>query len=229
MEHFRAVAFVEEQHGIRRRAVASGPPRLLEVRLNGVGQVHVCHEAHVGLVDAHAESVGGHHDAHAPRHPVFLADFLVEGRETGVVEMRVNSFLIEHGRQFPRAFAAAGVDHCTAGHAAQDVQHFVYLVVRAAHHVAQIFPREAHAVDALAAEGEALHHVVHYLNGRRGGEGEDRTGQYFTQFGNAQIVGAEVVAPLRDAVRLVHGNKRNGNARYFLQKEFGGQPLGRYI
>ena len=146
-----------------------------------------------------------------------------------MVEMRVNSFLVEHGRQLARTFAAAGVHHRTAGHAAQDVQQLFGLVVRAAHHVAQIFPREAHAVDTLAAKGEAFHHVVHHLNGRRGGEGEDGTGQDFAQFGNAQVVGAEVVAPLRDAVRLVHGDKRNGNARCFLQKEFGGQPLGRYI
>ncbi len=48
--------------GGRGEAVTSGTAGLLVIALDGLGQVEVGDEAHVGLVDAHAERDGGHHD-----------------------------------------------------------------------------------------------------------------------------------------------------------------------
>jgi len=48
-------------HG-RRVAVAAGATGLLVVALDGLGQIDVSDEAHVGLVDAHAEGDRGDHD-----------------------------------------------------------------------------------------------------------------------------------------------------------------------
>ncbi len=46
-------------------AVAAGPPRLLVVALDRLGQSEVDDKSHVGLVDAHAERHGGHDDLDA--------------------------------------------------------------------------------------------------------------------------------------------------------------------
>ncbi|MNZ38686.1 hypothetical protein D3C78_561660 [compost metagenome] len=48
--------------GVRRQAVTPRPAGFLVVRLEGLGQVQVRDKPHVGLIDAHAERHGGHHD-----------------------------------------------------------------------------------------------------------------------------------------------------------------------
>ncbi len=69
-----------KQHGIRLFAVPSGTPRLLEISLRTLGDVEVEHQAHVGLVDAHAESVGGDHHRDVTRFPGVLPDTTLMGR-----------------------------------------------------------------------------------------------------------------------------------------------------
>ena len=74
-----------------RVAVAAGAAGLLVVALDRLGQVDVRHEAHVGLVDAHAERDGGdHHDAVLAEEPG-----LVRGAyrrvETRVIRQRIDA------------------------------------------------------------------------------------------------------------------------------------------
>ena len=60
--------------GVGRQAVAAGAAGLLVVALDVLGQVEVGDEAHVGLVDAHAEGDGGdHHDAVLAQEAVLVA------------------------------------------------------------------------------------------------------------------------------------------------------------
>ena len=59
-----AIAGIEEQDAARKRAVASGAPRLLVVGLRRGWHGPVHHQADVRLVDAHAEGAGGHDDLH---------------------------------------------------------------------------------------------------------------------------------------------------------------------
>ena len=54
-----------KQHAFRRAAVPPRPARLLVVAFQVLGHVVVDHIGYVGLVDAHAEGVGGHHDGPA--------------------------------------------------------------------------------------------------------------------------------------------------------------------
>ena len=61
LEHHHILQAVDHP-GIGRQAIAAGTPGLLVVRLEGLGQIHVGNEAHVGFIDAHAERDGGHHD-----------------------------------------------------------------------------------------------------------------------------------------------------------------------
>ena len=51
-----------QENALRRGPVPSGAARLLIVGLQALGHIVVNHIGHVGLVDAHAKGVGGHHD-----------------------------------------------------------------------------------------------------------------------------------------------------------------------
>ena len=83
--HDGGVAEAEEQQGLGRQAVAAGAAGLLVVALDGLGQVVVDDEAHVALVDAHAEGDGGDDDVHlVAREGVLDAPPLVR-RQAGVV------------------------------------------------------------------------------------------------------------------------------------------------
>ena len=67
-----AVRGVVEHQAVRGGAVAAGAARLLIIRLDAAGNVVVDDEPHVGLVDAHAEGVGGHDDLAPALHEVVL-------------------------------------------------------------------------------------------------------------------------------------------------------------
>ena len=54
------VVVAVEHQAVALQAVAAATAGFLVVALDGLGRVVVNHEAHVGLVDAHAEGDGGH-------------------------------------------------------------------------------------------------------------------------------------------------------------------------
>ena len=67
-------------------------------------------EADVGLVDAHAESDGGHHhDALLAQEAVLVAAAHI-GVEPGVVGQRTDAFVVEPGRRLLHPLAALAVD-----------------------------------------------------------------------------------------------------------------------
>ena len=69
-----------------RVAVASGTSGLLEVFLERAGDVDVHYQPHVGLIDAHAKGVRGHHDAQLVVHPGALPFELFVATESGMKE-----------------------------------------------------------------------------------------------------------------------------------------------
>ena len=80
------------------------------------------------------------------------------------------------------------------------------------------------------AQPEALGDVVGDL--RRGGRrrGDDRLGlQPARRVGEAEVVGPEVVAPLRDAVRLVDDEQADLDVLHRLQERRRGEALGRDV
>ena len=74
------VAGVEEQQALARQAVAPGAPGLLVVALEVLGQIVVDDEAHVGLVDAHAEGHRRADHAHLVAHERLLGAVALLGR-----------------------------------------------------------------------------------------------------------------------------------------------------
>ena len=82
---------------VRRQAIAPGAACLLVIALDVFGHVQVRHKAHIGFVDAHAKSHGGHH-----HHAVFAQEFvlvsLAHARfQTRVVRQRTDARLHQHG------------------------------------------------------------------------------------------------------------------------------------
>ena len=188
---------VVEDDGVGFLSVASGPSGFLEVGFDGVGQVDVYDEADVWLVDAHAEGVGGDHDAAFARLPAVLAQVFGGVVQSGVVVVGGDAL---GGQQFGHVLGAAPaacVDDGAALDAVQDVEQFLGFVCRAADDVGQVLPFEAHAEDVGAGEAEFLLYVVHHLGGGGGCQCQHgHAGQQGAHFGTLQVGGAEVVAPL---------------------------------
>lgn len=82
------------------------------------------------------------------------------------------------------------------------------LVIGVAHDIGQIAAVEAHAVHILLLKQQPLLYVINHLWRSGGGEGQHwRFGFDLTKVSNVQIGGAEVIAPLTDAVGFVNGDE----------------------
>ncbi len=80
------------------------------------------------------------------------------------------------------------------------------------------------------AEAELFDDVVAHFGRGRGGQGDDlRLAEIFERPFQPQIIGTEIVSPLRDAMRLVHRKQRDGQRRQRLDKPFALEPFGRDI
>ena len=82
----------------------------------------------------------------------------------------------------------------------------------------------------VGAEAEADQDLVADDRGGGRGAGEDaRRAQLGEERADLQVVGPEVVAPLADAVRLVHGHERRRELRDERAEAGIGEPLGRDV
>ncbi len=196
----------------RRQAVAPGTARLLVVALDGLGQVEVRHEPHVGLVDAHAERDGRDHD-----HAVLPQEGGLVGRahlggQARVVRQGADALLGEllRGPLDRRARQAVHDPGVALVLGAQQVQQLLERAVLGGHPVGDVGPVEArHEVPRLD-QAQALRDLLAgVLGGRRGQRDARHPGPAFGQRAEAQVVGPEVVPPLGHAVRLVDGEQRD--------------------
>ncbi len=74
--------------------------------------------------------------------------------------------------------------------------------------------------------------MISPARGAVGGRGERdarHAGKALAQHGELQVLGPEVVAPLRDAMRLVDGEQRQRHCIEQRQAALGQQPLGRDV
>ena len=209
----RDVLAAGEELARARLAVAAGAPDLLRVRLEALRQVEVVDVAHVGLVDAHAEGDRGDDDAAVRAGPPLLHLDAVVGVHAGVVGARGQARRSQErsnalGRPLQR-----DVDDRRPGRALSQPVDQQLVALRRARRC-----REQRQVRAV----EAGHDRVALLDAEAGTDvgddrGRGRRGQREHAFGaelarprgELQVVGAEVVAPLRDAVRLVDGEQRD--------------------
>ena len=218
----------------RRQAVAAGAPGLLVVRFQRSGRRQVRDAAHVGPVDAHAERVGGDHHLQLARHEGVLHPVALLARHAGVVRFHRPAaprqalrllFGAAAGRRVHDGGAGAGFGSVQGLH-----QHAVHVPIALpfAQHLRraqrEIGPREA--MDELRRAGgqaEAFQDLVaHHRRGSGGACQHARFRQQPHQFVELQVVGAEVVPPGTDAVRLVDRHQRARDTG-----ERGAQPVAR--
>jgi hypothetical protein len=217
-------------HG--RQPVAAGAARLLVIGLQARGRVQMGHEAHVGLVHAHAEGHGGDHD-----HALLAHEPLLVGLARGRAEARV----IRQGRKtLPGQELGRGLD-LLARHAVDDArlplgsrtqegQELPLGAVLELHEVADVRPVEARGEDPRRPQAQLADDVGPRQVVGRGRQGQARhAGEKLGQLAEPGVLGAEVVPPLGHAVGLVDGEERQGDLRQALQKARHEQPFGRYV
>ncbi len=194
------------QPGRGGQAVAPGTAGLLVVALDGLGQVEVGDEAHVGLVDAHAEGDGRDHDDAVLAQEARLVGRAGAGVEPRVVRQRGDAVADQElGGLVDRGPRQAVDDARLAG-------------VLVAQELDQLAPGLALGGDAVLDVGavEARHEMACLpqvepggdlgVGGLGGGGGERDAGDVgpaLVQHGEGQVVGPEVVPPLGHAVGLV--------------------------
>ncbi len=219
--------------GIGRQAVASGAAGFLIVGLDTLRQVQVRNETHVRLVDAHAEGDGRDHDHALLVEEARLIAAAYLGRQPGMIRQRIQPLAGEIAGDFFHALARQAVnDAGIAGvFGAQETQQ---LLARAAtalgNAVADVGAVETADEHARVAQTEARDDLA--ARGFVGGGGQRNARDVrkaFVQHRQLHVLGAEVVAPLRHAVRLVDGEQRNVGARQEIERAFQHQALGGHI
>ena len=197
-------------------AVAPRAPHLLVVGLDRRRRLHVEHGADVGPVDAHAESVRRRDDVERPIGEARRDVRPLPGVHPGVIRGGVPSFLAQRVGPMLGLLPRGRVDDGGSSRGArlperrrERREHLAAGLV----HAVDVARREVEVGAGEAAEdlvararpvGAACADLAPHLGRRRGRAGENaRRAQLLEELADAQVVGPEVVPPLRDAVRLV--------------------------
>ena len=182
------------------------------------GHLVVDDVADVGLVDAEAEGVGRqHHDLAARLHERRLRLLALVGRHLAVVALDGDLAVAErHVEIVDRAHRRA-VDDAGAAQPLDQLAELAQLVGLArdlAHVEGQVRAVERDAADLRVLHPQLHQHVVADRRRRGRGQPEDgRAPQHLGGAPQAEVRRAEVVAPLRHAVRLVDAEQRELHAR----------------
>ena len=193
-------------------------------------------EAHVGLVHPHAEGDGRHHHRPVLGQEPLQPPVAVAGVHARVIGDGVGSRVLQRLRHPLAAVARAAIDH--AGLAAPLTHQFDHRGVGAGPRAVLL----AHRRELQVRPGEAVDHHPGLAEPQRADDvlprpgvrrGRDRNagdaGKQLGQPAQRPVVGAEVMSPLRDAVRLVDSDQRQRQVAQPVDQVRLGQSLGRDI
>ena len=164
-------------------------------------------EADVRLVDAQAERAGRDHQPDLARHEAPLRVLAVGGAQLAVVPAGVDALAAQPAPELLHLADSRGIHDAAARLFAEDPQQSLPLGL-AVHGAANLEPQVG-ALDPgvhhpRIGDAQLAHDVLRHLRRGCGGEGQHRrTAQRADRLGEREVGGAEIVAPLRDAVRLV--------------------------
>jgi len=174
-------------------------------------------EADVGLVDAHAEGVGGDHHARAARHERFLRLGALARTELAVVKRDRLIGRLQGIEGLLRGLHRGSVDDAAAGllaHQFDDAALAIRLLRHLLDRELQVGAVGAGIDEAGARNAQVLHDIRRHLLARGGREREHgRAAERADGRTDLEEGGPEVVAPLRDAVRLVDRHQRHAVRR----------------
>ena len=214
------------------QAVPPGAARLLVVALDVLGHVVVDDIADVRLVDAHAKGVGGHHDRRPVIEEILLIFPPLLRLQACVVSGGGDAPLVQEVTDLLYVLPGGTVDDPAFSWAAlHQLQQCRLFVLRLLNLKIQVLPVEASGKAQRLPQPQQLFDVLFHIRGGRGGKGPHHRppGQGLHERRDIQIGGPEVLAPLGDAVGLVHSDQ--GDVRVLRKgaKALGLQPLRRHI
>ena len=221
------------QPGGGRQPVPPGPAGLLVVALDGPGQVEVGDEAHVGLVDAHAERDRGDHDQAVLAQEARLVGGPGARVEARVVRQRLDPAAAPGTRRSPPPTPGTGSRRCPRRPACSARSSSSSCRLGSFFGTIRywMFGRSKLATNCRAPvevqPGRDL--GVRRLGGGRGQRDAGHRRPALVQRGQREVVGPEVVPPLGHAVRLVDGEQRDRAAVEQPQRRLGAQPLRRQV
>ena len=207
------VVVAVEHQAVAFQAVAAAAAGFLVVALDGFGRVIVNHEAHVGLVDAHAEGDGGHnHVALLVQERVLVVDahLLVEA---GVVGAGAHVVHAQQLGNFLHLLAAQAINDAGLALVPLHVlNELLFGVVLGAHLVVEVGAVEAGFEDAGVVHVQVFLDVQLHFGRGRGREGDNRhvAAEVINNAANLAVLGPEVVAPLRNTVGLINRHEADG-------------------
>ena len=215
-----------------RQAIAAGSPGFLVIGLDGPRQVHVRHEAHIRLVDAHAEGDGGHddHAVLALEGSLHVAAF--GSLQAGMVGTGMKALLLQEGRHLLGAVARRAVDDARFPLVAitDEAQQLLVAVALLDDPVADVGAVEAGDKGLGILQGQPVDDLA---AGEIVGGGGERNARHrrelIGQPAQTDVLGPKVVSPLRDAVRLVNGNQGQLTAMQQRQTSLGQQTLRGHV
>ena len=235
-EHVQGlVAPLGEEQRLRGHPVAPGATRLLVVGLDGSGHGGVRDRPHVGLVDTHAERVRRHDDIHVTGHEAPLSFGTLLAAEPRVVGDDLDA-------ECPLQIAGQPLD-LRPRPRVHDRGPRLRLGQRreqASRLVGARFARDDGEAEVRAVEARRHHHRVAKPQApgdiprdlwRRGGRrGEDRLRpKPAGGVGQTEVVGPEVMPPLRHAVRLVDDEQPDVDVAHRLEEAGGREALRRDV
>jgi hypothetical protein len=170
----------------------------------------VGHETHIGLVDAHAEGDGGHHHHTLVAQEAVLVVLAHPGVEPGVVGQGVHAVLAQGLGDLLHPLARLAIHHTgvTLVFALDEPQQLGRGVLLLDDGVADVGPVETADEGAGVLQLQALEDVLAGQGIGGGGEPHARHRRItLVQHRECAVLGAEVVAPLADAMHLVDGEQ----------------------
>ena len=210
-------------------AVAPRAPDLLVVRVDRLGDLGVEDEAHVGLVDAHAERGRRDDDVDPAVHEALLGGLALGCLHPGVVRDSVDARAAKRHGQRLGALARRGVDDARLGRRGHALEQRLVLVprlVEALDGELDVRPVEAAHDDLRVAQPETRDDLVAHRRRRRGREREHGgVAERLDRGAQPQVLGTEVVAPLGDGVGLVDHHQRRARGHELVEHLLVGELL----
>jgi len=225
------VGVAVKEDGFRRPAIAPCTTDLLVVALHRAGQVVVDHEAHIALVDAHAEGDGGADHMELALDEVVLHAAALLRLQPRVVISRLHPDALQLLRQLLRTRPAVAIDDAALPRmAANDALDGLPPVLPGQHGQRQVGPVEAADEHPVIAQAQAPCDVLAHGAVRRGGERDHgHAREALLQHPQVLVLRAEGMAPGADAVRLVNREERDAQRGELVQEPELEQPLRRDV
>ena len=214
----------------RRFAIAAGAARFLIIALDRLGQAGMGDEAHVGLVDPHAEGDGGDH------HHILAGD---EGGLVGGALGRVHAGMIGAHRpavapqrlgQLLGRGAGRRIDDTRPRIGGEQIGKLPGQPVARMDGIADIGPVEARNDKAILGNAELDEDILARMRIRRRRQRQPRDiGKLIEQRPQQPIVGAEIMPPFGHAMRLIDREQRDLRRAQQIAEPLAARPFRRDI